>query len=67
MTPERWRQITELFHAALARDARDRAAFLADACAGDEGMRREVESMLAQPASSDGFLDGPAFARRTDA
>ena len=61
MTPERWRQITELFHAALERDARDRAAFLADACAGDEGVRREVESMLAQPASSGGFLDGPAF------
>jgi serine/threonine protein kinase/Tol biopolymer transport system component len=61
VTPERWRQITELFHAALERDARDRAAFLAEACAGDDGVRREVESMLAQPASSGGFLDGPAF------
>ena len=61
MTPERWRQITELFHAALERDERDRAAFVARACAGDEGVRREVESMLAQPASSGGFLDGPAF------
>jgi Tol biopolymer transport system component len=61
VTPERWRQITELFHAARERDPRDRTAFLADACAGDEGVRREVESMLAQPASSGGFLDGPAF------
>jgi serine/threonine protein kinase len=60
MTPERWRQISEIFHAALARDARERSAFLADACAGDEGMRREVESMLAQPGSSDGFLGGLA-------
>ena len=62
MTPERWRQLTEIFHAALARDARDRTAFLADACAGDEGMRSEIESMLAQPGSSDGFLGGLAFA-----
>ena len=62
VTPERWRQLTEIFHAALARDARDRAAFLADACAGDEGMRSEIEAMLAQPGSSDGFLGGLAFA-----
>jgi serine/threonine-protein kinase len=62
VTPERWRQITEVFHRALERDARDRAAFLADACAGDEGLRREVEVMLAQPPSSDGFLAGPAIA-----
>ena len=62
MTPERWRQITEIFHAARARDPLDRATFLADACAGDEGVLRDVESMLAQPASSDGFLEGLAFA-----
>jgi hypothetical protein len=31
MTPERWRQVTELFHAALARDESQRAAFLKDA------------------------------------
>ena len=64
VTPERWRQITEIFHAALARDARERTAFLADACAGDEGMRSEIESMLAQPGSSDGFLGGLAVAAR---
>jgi serine/threonine protein kinase/Tol biopolymer transport system component len=62
VTPERWRQLTEIFHAALARDARERTAFLADACAGDEGMRGEIESMLAQPGSSDGFLGSLAFA-----
>jgi Tol biopolymer transport system component len=62
VTPERWRQITGIFHAARARDPLDRATFLAAACAGDEGVRRDVESMLAQPASSDGFLDGLAFA-----
>jgi serine/threonine protein kinase/Tol biopolymer transport system component len=57
VTPERWQQITEIFHRALARDARDRAAYLAEACAGDEIVRREVEEMLAQPMASDGLLD----------
>jgi serine/threonine-protein kinase len=62
MTPERWRRVEELYHAALTRGERDRMAFLVNACAGDEGLRREVESLLAQPASACGFLDGPAAA-----
>ena len=62
MTPERWRRVETLYHAALARQAPDRATFLADACADDEALRREVESLLAQPASAAGLLDGPAVA-----
>ena len=60
MTPERWRQVEELYHAALTRDETARAAFLAAACAGDEGLRREVELLLAQHASTVGPLDGHA-------
>ena len=62
MTPERWRQVEEIFHAALARGENDRAGFLADACAGDAELLREVKSLLAQPTSVRGFLDGPAMA-----
>ena len=62
MTSERWRRVEELYHAALTRSERERAAFLANACAGDEALRRDVESLLAQPASGRGFLDGPAAA-----
>src|SRR6516225_2356792 len=61
-TPDHWRRVDELYHAARARDAGQRAAFLADACAGDEALRREVESLLAQPASAQGFLNEPAIA-----
>ena len=39
MTSERWRRVEELYHAALARGIRDRVAFLADACAGDEALQ----------------------------
>ena len=59
MTPERWRQLEEMYHAALARPADQRATFLAEACVGDEGLRQEVESLLAQPAPADGFLNAP--------
>jgi hypothetical protein len=40
MTPERWRQLEELFQQALDRDASRQDAFLQKACAGDEDLRR---------------------------
>jgi serine/threonine protein kinase/tetratricopeptide (TPR) repeat protein len=46
MTPERWRQIEELFQAAAERAPELRAAFLDQACADDHALRREVESLL---------------------
>jgi len=62
VTPERLRQIEDLCHAALARPGEDRAGFLATACAGDEALRREVESLLAHESSAAGFLSVPAAA-----
>ena len=47
MTPERWQQLTGLFHGALLRDRAERRAFLEDACGLDEPLRAEVEAMLA--------------------
>jgi hypothetical protein len=61
MTPERWQQIERVFHEALTRDVAGRAAFLADACAGDEPLRQDVESLLAQEAPAGSFLSGPAL------
>jgi hypothetical protein len=62
VNPERWRRLEELYHLARARSESERAAFLAEACTGDEALKREVESLLNQPASAAGFLDGPALA-----
>ena len=60
MTPERWRRIEALYHAALTRRESERSAFLAEASADDDALRCEVESLLAQPAEH--FLAGPAVA-----
>jgi len=60
MAADRQRQITELCHAALERNASDRAAFLREACAGDEALRQEVESLLDYEGAGDQFLERPA-------
>ena len=38
-----------------------RAAFLAQACAGDEEVRERVEAMLAADAQDDLLMDRPAY------
>ena len=52
MTPERWGQVSGVFHAALARDTVARARYLDDACADDPALRVEVEAMLSAHAES---------------
>ncbi len=59
MATERWQQIDQLFHAALERPAAARAAFLDEACAGDEALRREIESLLAAHGRTGGFFETP--------
>ena len=67
MTADRWRRVEELYQAALEHDAGSRAAFLAERCAGDTALRQEVESLLEQSASGDGFMDRPAAAMAGEA
>ena len=62
-SPDRWATVERLYHLALARPAGERAALLAEACAGDEALRREVESLLAQEGSGEvGLTRGAAVA-----
>ncbi len=46
MTPEKWRQISSLFHGALAQAPGLRNAFLDQACGADASVRNEVERLL---------------------
>jgi eukaryotic-like serine/threonine-protein kinase len=57
MTPERWQQIEKLFYAALEHGRDERTAFLAEACAGDEALRQEVESLLASHEQGAGAFE----------
>jgi serine/threonine protein kinase len=62
MNPERWRQIEDLFHAALERTPEVRPVFLDGACREDAELRREVESLLAREPQAGSFLEVPALA-----
>jgi eukaryotic-like serine/threonine-protein kinase len=53
MTPKRWQQIESLYHAALDLEQNERDAFLATACAGDDELRNEVESLLRDKPDED--------------
>src|SRR5215510_6300470 len=61
MELNRWEQIERLYHAALEREADAREAFLVEACAGDEDLRREVAGLLACDIPSDSFIQSPAI------
>src|SRR5262245_48451893 len=61
MTPERWQRVKQLYHTALERDANEREAFLAEACAGNEALRSEVESLLRCDARAERFMEAPAL------
>ena len=64
MTPERWQQVKEVLYAALERIPAQRAAFLDDACQGDQALRGEVEALLVaheQAEESEDFLNQPAL------
>ena len=61
MDSERWQQIERLYHSALEKDVTERAAFLDTVCAGDQTLRREVESLLSYEGQAENFIELPAF------
>jgi serine/threonine protein kinase/predicted negative regulator of RcsB-dependent stress response len=60
MNNERWQEVERLYHSTLARDEHERTAFLVQACAGDEALRREVESLIALEPHAAEFIESPA-------
>src|SRR5437016_3418507 len=73
MDPRRFRLIEEIYQSALQHDPLERSRFLHDACAGDDDLRREVESLFAcEPAAREfmetrASLDAPAITAGTTA
>jgi serine/threonine protein kinase/lipopolysaccharide biosynthesis regulator YciM len=56
MTPEQYRRVGELYHAAMELAPEARPDFLTGACGGDDELRREVESLLRAREQADGFI-----------
>ena len=61
MTSDRFQHVERLYFSALERDASERAAFLREACAGDEALRREVEALLEYGPRAQGFMETAAL------
>ena len=61
MDSEQLRRLEALYEAALGVEPARRAAFLAENCAGDESLRREVESLLRDDDNAGSFLEAPAL------
>src|SRR6202048_1069481 len=62
MERERWGQVEQIFHAALQVEESRRSELVRKSCAGDDDLRREVESLLAHHSESASFIETPAFA-----
>jgi|KBSMisStandDraft_5_1062788.scaffolds.fasta_scaffold12868_3 serine/threonine protein kinase/Tfp pilus assembly protein PilF len=61
MNAERWQRVNDLFHSATERAPEERAAFLEEACDGDDGLCREVKSLLNSHERTQTFIELPAF------
>ena len=55
MNIQRWQQIEEIIVSGIELPNAERRAFLDENCGVDEGLRREVESLLSQ--QTDDFLE----------
>jgi hypothetical protein len=63
MTPERHRQVGELYHAALAVAPEERTAFLEKASGNDADLLSEVQSLLTAHGHAGSFIAAPALAQ----
>jgi eukaryotic-like serine/threonine-protein kinase len=55
----RWQRLDELFQAVIARAPEERSAFLAEACAGDDGLQHQLNRLRRAHERSAGFLETP--------
>lgn len=57
---ESWLKLKAIFHAAIELDPEERDSYITEACAGDEGLRTQVERLLSAHEESGAFLVSPA-------
>ncbi|HJQ31440.1 MAG TPA: protein kinase [Pyrinomonadaceae bacterium] len=60
MDSDLWKQIEELYEAALRLEPAERQSYLSIACSGDDALREKLESLIAAAEQPDSFLEEPA-------
>jgi len=63
VTPARWRTLEPIIDAALELPREERGAYISVACAGDDGLRADIERLLARHDGPNTPLDLPAAHR----
>ncbi|MDT7806531.1 MAG: eukaryotic-like serine/threonine-protein kinase [Acidobacteriota bacterium] len=61
MTPERWRQIEELFQTAVDLPSEERRPYITLACGGDEALYEQVSALVEQFEAAGDFIEEPAL------
>jgi serine/threonine protein kinase/tetratricopeptide (TPR) repeat protein len=62
MSPERWKQVEEIFQSALDLPLGERGGFIARACEDDAALAAQVEALVAQYEEAGDFIESPAVA-----
>jgi serine/threonine protein kinase/tetratricopeptide (TPR) repeat protein len=62
MTPERWKKIEDVFQTAIDLPEVERRQYIAEACAGDDELREQVEVLVTQHSEAGDFIEAPALA-----
>src|SRR5262245_18576995 len=56
-----WERVKQVYETTRAKDPAEREAFLGQLCAGDDDLRREVQSLLARQEDAEHFMTEPAL------
>jgi eukaryotic-like serine/threonine-protein kinase len=59
-SPNRWKEVSELYALALERPVQERQAFVASACGEDDDLRQQVQSLLRDHEVAQQTLQAPA-------
>jgi serine/threonine protein kinase len=63
LTPQKWRDLNEIFQQALEQPAATREAFLNHKCAGDSALKLRISEMLRAHSLPSGLLDTPPWGK----
>ena len=63
MTSDHWQRVRDVFDAAKEMASAERAAYLAEACHDDEGVRAEAQALLDAHEAAGDFIEQPAMAK----